>query len=139
MRKNWIKPRNFGGFSAVKILLDTHSLAWFLTSSSKLSNKARETIISADIIFLPTIVLLEAYHVSKKLRFESGSNLFLSKLPTPAFQVIPLDLTTVDSYINLEGDLEIHDRIIVSSARLSNLPIVTKDRKISKIYPKVIW
>lgn len=136
---SWIKPRNSGDFSSVKILIDTHSLVWFLSSSRKLSNKARETIIAADIIYIPTIVLLEAYHVSKKLRFESGFNLFLSKLPTPSFQVIPLDLTTVNSYIHLENDLEIHDKIIVSSARLSNLPIVTKDQKISKIYPKVIW
>ena len=123
----------------MKILLDTHSLVWLLSSSNKLSNKSRESILSADIIILPTIVLLEAYHVSKKLKFEDGFKLFLSKLPTPAFQVVPLDLTAVNSYIELESYLEIHDRIIVSSARLLDLTIVTKDPEISKIYPKVIW
>ena len=123
----------------MKILLDTHSLVWLLSSSNKLSNKARETIFSADVIILPTIVLLEAYHVSKKLRFEGGFKLFISKLPTPAFQVAQLDLTTVNSYIELENDLEIHDRIIVSSAKLLGVPIITKDENMTNIYPKVIW
>ncbi len=123
----------------MKILLDTHSLVWFLSSSYKLSGKAREAIISAGIIILPTIVLLEAYHVSKKLRFERGFELFLSKLPSPDFQIAQLDLSAVKSYIELGDDLEIHDRIIVSCAKLLNLPIVTRDQEISKIYPKVIW
>ena len=123
----------------MKILLDTHALAWFIAPSKKLSVKARKAIISADRILIPTIVLLEAYHVSKKLNFEDGFKLFVSKLPSPTFRVLPLDLTTVNSYIDLESDLEIHDRIIVSSAKLLNAPIVTKDPEMSKIYPKVIW
>ena len=60
-------------------------------------------------------------------------------MPSPIFRALSLDLDTVHSYIDLEHDLEIHDRIIVSSAKLLDVPIITKDKSISKIYPKVIW
>lgn len=123
----------------MKILLDTHSLIWFLSSSDRLSDNAREIIFSADVIFLPTVVLLEAFHVSKKLNFEKEFRKFLSYLPSPKFQTLPLDINIVNTYINFEDNLEIHDRVIVSSASSLDLPIVTKDENISEIYPNVIW
>ena len=123
----------------MKVIVDTHTLIWFLFASGKLSEKARESIFDAKIIFIPTIVLLEGIYVSRKLRFESDFKEFISKLPSPIFRALSLDLDTVHSYIDLEHDLEIHDRIIVSSAKLLDVPIITKDKSISKIYPKVIW
>ena len=96
-------------------------------------------MFSADIVFLPTIVLLEAFHVSKKLNFEKEFRKFLSDLPSAKFRTLSLDINIVNDYINLEDGLEIHDRVIVSSAKLLNLHVVTKDAKISDIYEKVIW
>lgn len=123
----------------MKVIIDTHTLVWFLFSDGKLSNNARKSLLDAEIIFLPTIVLLEAFYVSKKLNFEREFRGFLTDLPSPKFQNLCLDIDLVNTYVSFNHDLEIHDGIIVSSARLSNLPIVTKDQKISEIYPKVIW
>lgn len=123
----------------MKILLDTHSLIWFLSSSDRLSNKAKEIILAANIVFLPTIVLLEAFHVSSKLNFEREFRKFLSDLPSPKFQTLSLDINLVNTYINFTDNLEIHDRVIVSSASVLNISIVTKDENISQIYRKVIW
>ncbi len=54
------------------------------------------------------------------------------------FLVYPLSIEVVREFIKIDKH-EIHDRIIVATATLLDAPIVTKDQKISKIYPKVIW
>jgi len=123
----------------VKVIIDTHTLVWFLFADERLSRKARESLLAAEIVFLPTIVLLEAFHVSRKLNFEKEFRAFLSDVPSLKFKTLSLDVGLVQNYVNFDHDLEIHDGIIVSSAKFLGLPIVTKDKAISTVYQKVIW
>lgn len=51
---------------------DTHSFLWFLTRDKRLSSKAREIFRlcdqGAEIIVIPSIVLLECLYVCEKRR-----------------------------------------------------------------------
>ncbi len=123
----------------MKIITDTHSLIWHLSSNKKLSPPAKEAILEAEQVFVPTITLLEGLWISKRYEFENQFKYFISKLPTPIFQPISLDLKVIEQYL-LQGDeLEMHDRIIAATAQLYGLPIVTRDETITKLYSNVIW
>ena len=124
----------------MKAILDSHALFWYLTGDRKLSNRAKATIESYETIIIPTIVLLEAFEVcSAKNKVELFSKL-LDSLPTDTLMVYPLDLSLVRSYTQApRGKIDIHDRVILATAQILNLPIITKDRELSKIYPKTIW
>ena len=123
----------------MKVITDTHSLIWFLFLREKLSNTANKSILEAENIFLPTIILLEGVQLCRKINLLKEFKYFLSKLPTPIFQVLPLDLSIVNQYLVEDEKLEIHDRIIVATAKYYGLPIVTRDGTITQLYPKIIW
>lgn len=124
----------------MKAVLDTHALFWYLTNDSNLSADAKLAIESYEIIILPTIVLLEAFEVcSKKNRLDLFNKL-IKTLPTDTLVVYPLDLSIVKLYSKLpSGKIDMHDRAILATASTLDLPIITKDMELSKIYPKTIW
>ncbi|OGY22080.1 MAG: hypothetical protein A2126_02210 [Candidatus Woykebacteria bacterium GWB1_45_5] len=120
-------------------VIDAHVLLWNLENSPKLSLKAKVAIDTAERIFIPTIVLLEVYNILEK-RKERGMFLdLLEKIQNQRkFVVYPLSIEVVREFIKIEKQ-EIHDRIIVATAKLLGAPIITKDPEVSKFYPKVIW
>lgn len=64
---------------------------------------------------------------------------FLTTIPNEKFAVLPLSLEQVVACVNLDLKLEIHDLIIVSAVKMQNLPVITKDPQIAKVYKQVIW
>ncbi len=123
----------------MELIIDTHALHWFLQESKQLSPKAKGSIESATLVHIPSIVLLEAFFVAKKKNRLSFFKDFLKTLPNEKFDVLPLDLELVMSWVKQDSQLEIHDSIILSSAKLLDIPIITKDKEIAKVYKKIIW
>lgn len=123
----------------MNILIDTNALFWYLENSSSLSKHAESSIDEASQVFIPTIVLLELiYLLKKKRRFEEFP-IILDKMIDKRYKILSLDLAIVFTAHSLSSKLEMHDNVIVSTARLLSLPIVTKDRTIRKIYKNTIW
>ena len=50
----------------VSIIIDTHTLYWFLTADKRLSRIAKNTIEETETIVIPTIVLLELLYIFQK-------------------------------------------------------------------------
>ena len=116
----------------MKLLLDTHTLLWFLANDSRLSQKAKSAIEdTTNERWLSPISLLE---IAVKVR--------IGKLPLPApFGVMfPADLLTADIHLlPLEADhieplttLPQHhkdpfDRLIAATARVEGLTLVSAD------------
>lgn len=123
----------------MELVIDTHALHWFLIESKQLSQKAKDSITSANLVHIPSIVLLEAFFVAKKKNKLAVFKDFLKTLPNEKFDVLPLDLELVMACVKQDSRLEIHDLIILSSAKLLDLPIITKDDEITKVYKKTIW
>lgn len=124
----------------MKIVVDTHTLFWFITGDKRLSKKARFTFESAERILTPTIVLLELYSLMKK---KDILETFYQALDTAKkdqrFVFTSLDMAIFESVIMDLMDLELHDAVIVATSKLFNVPILTKDREIKDVYKNTIW
>lgn len=125
-------------------VIDTHALIWYLTSSSKLSKKAREIIQKAErgegIIIVPTIVLAELLSICEKKNIPHFGRLLEKIEKNTNYFIQSLDLEIIKNLPKIKGGLELHDRIIVTIAQLFKAKIISCDRKIQKIKGlKVIW
>jgi PIN domain nuclease of toxin-antitoxin system len=119
----------------VVLVVDTHSLIWFLEGSDRLSNAALAALSDErNRIIVPTIVLIEMQYLYSKnrisLRVEDVME-FSQGVDRLAFY--PLDLSVVES-VPLE--LNIHDGIICATALVEQLDsgddvrVVTRDEEI---------
>ena len=120
-------------------VIDAHALLWNLEDSPKLSNLAGKTIATAEKIFIPTIVLLEVQSILEKRQEQGKFSDLLGRIENQRkFAVYPLSIEVIKEFIPI-GRIEMHDRIILATAKLLNASIITKDETISKFYPRVIW
>lgn len=121
---------------------DTHALVWYIIG--KLHDNVDAVFKSAETgevtIFIPTIVLAECLYLveNEKIKLDFDDlvrRIEISRNFIPAafnFQVMKLL-----PEIRLK---ELHDRIIVATAKILNATLITKDREIreSRIV-EVIW
>ena len=122
-----------------KYIVDTQALVWFFNGDKKLSKKAF-TILEDNNqeIIIPTIVLCELMYIAKKVSINFQNTLKELKDRINC-EIYPLDLEVVEETLQVDKDLEMHDKIIIASAELSGASIITKDRKIQQAYYKTIW
>ncbi len=114
------------------VLLDTCALLWLGIGSSSLSLSARQTIEETETVFVSPVSLWE---ISNKYR---QGKLKLSLPPREWFTRVceKYRLTTLpisNETMFLAGEMEEHhrdpaDRIIIASAKLANVAVVTADR-----------
>lgn len=123
----------------MNILLDTNALFWYLEDSPSLSKIAETIIDRASQLFIPTIVLLELLYLLKKTKRSSEFAMVLDKIVEKKCKVLSLDLATAVTTYNLISDLEMHNAVIVATAKLLGLPIITRDKIIRKVYKNTIW
>ena len=124
----------------MEVVIDSHALFWYFEEPKKLPSKIVTILDSADLIVIPTIVLLELESILAKKGFLGKFEELLTDLiENKTFSIHPLNTTVVKKYSTIAPNLEMHDRVILTIAQLLNVPIVTKDPEIAKIYPKVIW
>lgn len=122
---------------------DTHALVWYFKGTKTLSKEARaildETFLGNSVAFVSSMVLLEAFHISLKEKDFLFSE-FIKFLSTAKFIVIPLDEEVLKIGYKLPKNINIHDRIIISTAILTGSKLVTKDRILRMAFPiETIW
>ncbi len=121
----------------MSLIMDTHIWYWFVTGDETLSKKVIETINQAshkDSLYLSAISLWEIAMLENKNRIHF-------KLPTlqwieSALKGAPIQLLPITPAVAVEscrledfhGDPA--DRIIVATARVENLTLLTRDKKI---------
>ena len=129
------------------ILLDTHVWWWSLTEPENLSKKAITFIKQAktDERFLSSISIWEfAMMVAKKrIELKISPTKWLSRaIDETGIIVIELSPDIATDSCSLPGEFhkDPADRIIVATARVHNLTLLTKDQKILD-YPNVksVW
>ena len=114
-------------------VLDTHVLIWYFTGSKKLSRNAKEVIddciSKGGELLIPTIVLSEALDVAEKRKVEFDFQKMYQVInDSPVFQIIGFGASIFDETLKMRDIQEIHDRIIVATARFYSVDIITKDR-----------
>ena len=123
------------------IYLDTHVLLrLYLGDLDKLSGPARKSIEEEDLYVSPAVVLeLELLHEIGRL--EPTASKVVSVLEQGvAIRVCELPFRTVVQYALKESwGRDPFDRLIVANAKANDAPLITKDEKIRRNYPRAIW
>jgi len=124
---------------------DTHSLVWYFTGSKKLGQKAlevfRNSLSGKSIIFIPTIVLAEIIDIIEKKRISVNYEELLDEIEKGSnFEIYPLDVNVLKTLKEIKGISELHDKIIVATAKLLEAKVITKDADIqSSNMVETIW
>lgn len=124
---------------------DTHALLWHFADSPKLSFRALELFAACErgecVIFIPSIVIAEALSIFDKKKLSFGFKKLLKKIhESENFILIPLDYPILQKMIDLKEIPELHDKIIVSTAKYLNVTIITKDEAIRSVdHIKTVW
>jgi len=117
----------------VNYVLDTHALIWYFTGSKKLTHKAKEIIdeciSKGGKLLIPTIVLSEALDIAEKKKVEFDFQRMYQLInDNPTFQIIGFGASIFDETLAIRNIQEIHDRIIVATAKFYSSDVITKDK-----------
>lgn len=128
----------------MRLLLDTHTLLWFLTDDRKLSQNARTLIIRPNTDVLVRVVSL----------WEIVIKASLGKLPLPApfEELLPAQLEIERiSVLQIElqhltrlRQLPFHhrdpfDRLILAQAIVEKIPLISRDAVFSNYDVPILW
>ena len=129
-----------------RLLLDTHIVVRWLTNAKKLSReqvrvleasvRRGEPIALSAITLLEIAVLGSAGRLGLKVPLEE----LFEDLQSPVFQIVPLTCEVAAEAASLGGLRDPADRVIVATARVERLRLVTSDQRIieSKLVPVVV-
>ena len=128
----------------MRVLLDTHSLLWWLAGDERLSLAARETSGSLDNIILVSAV--SAWEVSTKFRIGKLPGArevaldIASCLSSQGFVAIPITLEQAQQAGLLLGPhRDPFDRMLIAQAQLEGLTMVTHDRAFADYDEAQAW
>lgn len=119
------------------IVLDTHSLIWYIDCNNMLSAPALAKIEEQkkNGVYVSSISAWEIYMLVKKgrLKLNIDPQIWLDKCERLSFlNFIPVDNTIARISVNLKDyeHADPADRIIIATAMFLGAPLVTKDEKI---------
>jgi len=124
---------------------DTHAILWWFTDNPKLGSKAVQIFQKCErgegIIFIPSIVIAEALSIFDKKRIAFDFRKLFTKITrSENYVIISLDVSILQKMIDLKNITELHDKIIVSTAKHLNLPLITKDSVLRNTTDiKTVW
>jgi PIN domain nuclease of toxin-antitoxin system len=122
----------------MNFVTDTHALLWWFTDNPKLSKTAAQIFSNCEkgesVIFIPSIVIAEALSIFDKKRVSFDFKKLFKKIKNSEnFVLIALDDPILEEMFDLKEISELHDKIIVSTSRYLNLPIITKDSMLQSL------
>lgn len=116
----------------MNFLTDTHALLWYITNSPKISPKAKTLFDRCEkgecIIFIPSIVIAECLSIFDKKRVAFDFKALFDRIRrSENYAIIPLDRKILLQMVETREVSELHDKIIVATVKLLDVPIITKD------------
>lgn len=125
------------------ILLDTHTLIWFLNGDINLPDNVRDSIENPENYKTVSIASIWEIAIKTslgKFKFPKGFNSFLQLVEESGFDILPI---TIEHSIIIASLEFIHrdpfDRMMVAQCMADDYVLATKDDKM-KGYPiKTIW
>jgi PIN domain nuclease of toxin-antitoxin system len=128
----------------VRLLLDTHTLIWWLTEDSSLPASARRLIASRNHEVLVSAV--SAWEIATKVRLgrlEAAADLardFSAYLSQERFETLSISIEHGIRAGSLPGShKDPFDRMLVAQAQLENLAIISNDTELDGYGVSRIW
>jgi PIN domain nuclease of toxin-antitoxin system len=126
---------------AVRLLLDTHALFWFLTENKKLSARALRAIESPKNELWASAV--SGYEIGRKYAYgkiDLPAGELTDKLRGAGIEELPVEI----EHAIMAAELPQHhndpwDRILVAQAKLDDLILVTTDEKLQAYGTPTFW
>ena len=126
-------------------LADTVAIVRHLRSHPALGREAARILREADAglhrIYLSAITLMEVLYLSEAGRI----NVSLSELVSMVsysrnYEIVPMNSDVILAAIGIDDVPELHDRIIVATARCLGIPILTGDQVITASHhAQTLW
>jgi PIN domain nuclease of toxin-antitoxin system len=116
----------------VKLLLDTHTLIWWLTNDPSLSQKAKDAITSPDNLVFVSAASAWEITIKKTIGKLKTPDDLLEQIEQKDFQPLPIEIhqaLTVEKLPLHHSDP--FDRILIAQAVCEDLTIITRDREFS--------
>lgn len=119
------------------IMFDTHSWIWWINESAKLSDNAVRASKQSDTLGVSIISCWEVAMLVAKQRigFKMDVQDWIDQaLKRPKIQLVPLDPKSVILSTRLPGEFhdDPADRLIVATCLNLGLPLITKDKHITR-------
>jgi len=113
-------------------VLDTHVLIWYFTGSKRLKIEIKEKMDGVwnkgGRLLVPTIVLAEALAVAEKGKVDFDFKMMYQLIKSEEdFEVVSFSSEILEEAMETKIP-EIHDRIIVATAKFYGAGILTKDK-----------
>jgi PIN domain nuclease of toxin-antitoxin system len=132
------------GFETVRAVLDTRAVLWAVLDDPRLGNGARAWMEKENpaTLAISDMTLLEISMLAAKGRIEveDGIEGILNEIQV-RLQVLKMDARIAAEAMRLElPQSDPFDRVIVATARQQGVPVLTRDRAITKSgLVSVIW
>jgi PIN domain nuclease of toxin-antitoxin system len=132
----------------LRAVADTHVLIWYLYDDPRLSAAARTVIEQSegdgDEIGVSAITLAEIVYLIEKGRVHPealGRVLAALDEPGATLQDLPLDRSVVAVMPSVDRNEvpDLPDRIIAATAKLYEVPVISRDRRIRLSAVETIW
>lgn len=128
----------------MRVLADTHAPLWFLAGDSRMSERARELIESAENEGLVSIASVWEIAIKASLgRVELGrsfAEFVANQVENNGFAVLPLTV----GHLSKLTELPFHhrdpfDRLLVAQALAEGTPLISSDAAFHSYHVDVLW
>lgn len=126
---------------------DSHSLVWYASgNNNKLSRRALRAFQSAErneaYIYIPAVALWEISRLEQEgiVRFNTPYPQWADALLAhSSFECVPLDDRIIAEAYGYRFTRDVFDAAIVATAKLKDVPLITKDQTITDSRVVDIW
>ncbi len=129
----------------MQYLADTVAIVRHLSRHPALGPRATEILRDADTgehhVYLSAITLIEILYLSEAKRVEVHLDDLVRRVTSSVnYEIVPVNTDVVMAAAEVDDVPELHDRIIVGTAKWLQVPILTGDAVISKSkHVEAIW
>lgn len=127
----------------MKLLLDTHTIIWFLNGDKNISQKVKfyiESIENTKYVSIASLWEIAIKYNLGKFQFTDGIDTFFDLVLNNGFKILPININHLIELSTLEKyHKDPFDRILIAQAISENMAICTIDDKIKTYRVDVIW
>ena len=128
----------------MRLLLDTHTLLWWLVDDPRLSARARAAIgASSNAVFVSAATAWEIGIKAAKGKLKlppGGENRIRDQMVTADFKELAVSWGHGFAVRTLKGPhADPFDRLLIAQSRVEGLTIVTNDRAIHGYQVSILW